>query len=64
MKVYVSVPAGNQDFDYKYLATHSDGLILMDYDQHSGASAAGRSPARTGSLTTWRMSSSRCPRKS
>ncbi len=41
LKLYVNVPAGDDDFDYKYLAVHSDGLILMDYDQHSGASAAG-----------------------
>ena len=41
LKLYVNVPAGDDDFDYKYLAARSDGLILMDYDQHSGASAAG-----------------------
>ncbi|HYY68269.1 MAG TPA: glycosyltransferase [Terriglobales bacterium] len=41
LKLYVNVPAGDDDFDYKYLADHSDGLVLMDYDQHSGASAAG-----------------------
>ncbi len=41
MKLYVNVPAGDDDFDYKYLAAHSDGLILMDYDQHSGGSPAG-----------------------
>jgi cellulose synthase/poly-beta-1,6-N-acetylglucosamine synthase-like glycosyltransferase/peptidoglycan/xylan/chitin deacetylase (PgdA/CDA1 family) len=41
LKLYVNVPAGDDDFDYKYLAAHSDGLILMDYDQHSGSSSAG-----------------------
>ena len=41
LKVYVNVPAGVDDFDYKYLAAHSDGLILMDYDQHNGSSRAG-----------------------
>ncbi len=41
LKLYVNVPAGDDDFDYKYLAAHSDGLVLMDYDQHSGSSAAG-----------------------
>jgi cellulose synthase/poly-beta-1,6-N-acetylglucosamine synthase-like glycosyltransferase/peptidoglycan/xylan/chitin deacetylase (PgdA/CDA1 family) len=41
MKLYVNVPAGDDDFDYKYLAAHSDGLILMDYDQHSGSTSAG-----------------------
>ena len=41
LKLYVNVPANDDDFDYKYLAAHSDGLILMDYDEHSGASKAG-----------------------
>ena len=41
LKLYVNVPAGDDDFDYKYLAAHSDGLILMNYDQHSGGSRAG-----------------------
>ena len=41
LKLYVNVPAGDDDFDYKYLAAHSDGLIVMNYDQHSGATAAG-----------------------
>ncbi len=41
LKLYVNVPAGDDDFDYKYLAAHSDGLILMDYDQHNGSSPAG-----------------------
>jgi len=41
MKLYVNVPAGDDDFDYKYLAAHSDGLILMNYDQHSGNTEAG-----------------------
>jgi len=41
LKLYINVPAGDADFDYRYLAAHSDGLILMDYDEHSGASRPG-----------------------
>jgi cellulose synthase/poly-beta-1,6-N-acetylglucosamine synthase-like glycosyltransferase/peptidoglycan/xylan/chitin deacetylase (PgdA/CDA1 family) len=41
MKLYVNVPADDDDFDYTYLAAHSDGLILMNYDEHSVSSAAG-----------------------
>src|SRR6202007_3392509 len=41
LKLYVNVPAGDDDFDYKFLAAHSDGLILMDYDPTSGSSRAG-----------------------
>ncbi len=34
MKLHVAVPVGDDDFNLAYLATHSDGLILMNYDQH------------------------------
>jgi peptidoglycan-N-acetylglucosamine deacetylase len=34
MKLYVSVPANNQDFDYVLMSKYADGLILMNYDQH------------------------------
>ena len=30
----MSVPANNPDFDYQLIAKWSDGLILMNYDQH------------------------------
>ncbi len=33
-KLYLSVPSANSDFDYAYIARLSDGLILMNYDQH------------------------------
>lgn len=34
MKLYLSVPANNLDFDYPFMSKHADGLILMNYDQH------------------------------
>src|SRR6266700_3919464 len=34
LKLYVSVPAGNPDFPYSASATVSDGLVLMNYDEH------------------------------
>ncbi len=41
LKLYLNVPVDDKDFDYKYLAAHSDALILMDYDQHQITSDAG-----------------------
>ncbi len=41
LKLYVAVPARNEDFDYKDVAAHSDGVILMNYDQHFPGGAAG-----------------------
>jgi cellulose synthase/poly-beta-1,6-N-acetylglucosamine synthase-like glycosyltransferase/peptidoglycan/xylan/chitin deacetylase (PgdA/CDA1 family)/spore germination protein YaaH len=34
LKLFVSVPANNPDFDYQLIAKSTDGLILMNYDQH------------------------------
>ena len=43
MKLYVSVPAGNSDFPYRQVANASDGVVLMNYDEHyaGGGGAAG-----------------------
>jgi cellulose synthase/poly-beta-1,6-N-acetylglucosamine synthase-like glycosyltransferase/peptidoglycan/xylan/chitin deacetylase (PgdA/CDA1 family)/spore germination protein YaaH len=34
MKLYVSVPAGNSDFDYGSTASAADGVVVMNYDEH------------------------------
>src|SRR6266567_3663650 len=34
MKLYVSVPAGNSDFDYRSVASAADGVVMMNYDEH------------------------------
>ncbi len=34
LKLYVNVPVGDNDFDLKYIADHSDGILLMNYEQH------------------------------
>jgi cellulose synthase/poly-beta-1,6-N-acetylglucosamine synthase-like glycosyltransferase/peptidoglycan/xylan/chitin deacetylase (PgdA/CDA1 family)/spore germination protein YaaH len=34
MKLHIAVPVNDDDFNYAYLAAHSDGLILMNYDEH------------------------------
>ena len=34
MKLYVSVPVRNTDFDYAAVAARTDGVVLMNYDEH------------------------------
>src|SRR6266566_8366453 len=34
MKLYVSVPAHNEDFDYPSVAAPADGVVVMNYDEH------------------------------
>src|SRR6185369_4306994 len=34
MKLYVSVQARNEEYDYAAIASHADGVVLMNYDEH------------------------------
>ena len=34
LKLYVSVQVRNEDFDYAAVAARSDGVVLMNYDEH------------------------------
>ncbi|HEV2618338.1 MAG TPA: glycosyltransferase [Acidobacteriaceae bacterium] len=39
--LYVNVPVGDDDFDLKYIADHSNGILLMNYEQHLIGSGPG-----------------------
>ncbi|NYF80101.1 polysaccharide deacetylase family protein [Granulicella arctica] len=41
LRLYVNTPVGDDDFDLKFIADHSDGLLLMNYDQHETGSLPG-----------------------
>lgn len=41
LKLYVNVPVADKDYDYANLAANSDGLVIMNYDQHQVTSAPG-----------------------
>jgi cellulose synthase/poly-beta-1,6-N-acetylglucosamine synthase-like glycosyltransferase/peptidoglycan/xylan/chitin deacetylase (PgdA/CDA1 family)/spore germination protein YaaH len=41
LHLYVNVPARDPDFDLKFLADHSDGLLVMNYDEHETGSEPG-----------------------
>ena len=41
LKLYVSVPARNEDFNYKSLAAAADGVVIMNYDEHYPGGEAG-----------------------
>ena len=41
MKLYVSVPAHNNEFDYAAVAKAADGVVLMNYDEHYPGATAG-----------------------
>ena len=41
LKLHISVPVADRDYDYGFLAAHSDGLVLMNYDEHYGGGDPG-----------------------
>jgi cellulose synthase/poly-beta-1,6-N-acetylglucosamine synthase-like glycosyltransferase/peptidoglycan/xylan/chitin deacetylase (PgdA/CDA1 family)/spore germination protein YaaH len=41
LKLYVNVPVQDDDWDLKFMAANSDGLMLMNYDQHQTESGPG-----------------------
>lgn len=41
LKLYINTPVGDDDWDLKFMADHSDGLLLMNYDQHQTDSGPG-----------------------
>ncbi len=41
LKLYVSVPARNEDYDYAAVASQVDGVVLMNYDEHYPGGTAG-----------------------
>jgi cellulose synthase/poly-beta-1,6-N-acetylglucosamine synthase-like glycosyltransferase/peptidoglycan/xylan/chitin deacetylase (PgdA/CDA1 family) len=41
MKLYVSLPPHNPEFDYAAIAAPADGVVIMNYDEHYPAAASG-----------------------
>ncbi len=41
LRLYVNVPVADKDYDYPRLAAASDGLVIMNYDQHQVTSSPG-----------------------
>ena len=41
MKLYVNVPVADRDYNYAQLAADSDGLVIMNYDQHQSTGGPG-----------------------
>jgi len=41
LRLYINVPVEDADFDMQFLSANSDGLILMNYDQHQSGTDPG-----------------------
>ncbi len=41
LKLYINTPVSDPDYDLKFMADHSDGLMIMNYDEHQVDSQPG-----------------------
>ena len=41
LRLYINTPVSDDSFSLKFLADHSDGLLMMNYDQHQTGSEPG-----------------------
>jgi cellulose synthase/poly-beta-1,6-N-acetylglucosamine synthase-like glycosyltransferase/peptidoglycan/xylan/chitin deacetylase (PgdA/CDA1 family)/spore germination protein YaaH len=41
LRLFVNTPVGDPDWDLKFIADHSDGLLLMNYDEHQDGTEPG-----------------------
>jgi cellulose synthase/poly-beta-1,6-N-acetylglucosamine synthase-like glycosyltransferase/peptidoglycan/xylan/chitin deacetylase (PgdA/CDA1 family)/spore germination protein YaaH len=41
LRLYINTPVSDDSFSLKFLADHSDGLLMMNYDQHQTGSGPG-----------------------
>ncbi len=41
LRLYVSLPVGNTGYDPAFISAHSDGIVLMNYDQHQTGTVSG-----------------------
>jgi cellulose synthase/poly-beta-1,6-N-acetylglucosamine synthase-like glycosyltransferase/peptidoglycan/xylan/chitin deacetylase (PgdA/CDA1 family)/spore germination protein YaaH len=41
LHLYLNIPVGDDDYNLRFLANNSDGLILMDYDEHQTGTQPG-----------------------
>ncbi len=41
LKLYINTPVGDPEYNLAYMAQNSDGLVLMNYDEHQSLSAPG-----------------------
>ena len=55
LKLYVNTPVSDDSLDFKYMADHSDGLLLMNYDQHQTGSGPGPIAAQNWFLDNLKM---------
>jgi len=63
MKLYVSVPPHNGEFDYRAVAAAADGVVLMNYDEHYPGAASGPVASQDWFVQNLKLASQVIPRE-
>jgi len=63
MKLYVSVPAHNREFNYAAIAAPADGVIVMNYDEHYPNSPSGPVASQDWFLDNLKFAETAIPRE-
>jgi cellulose synthase/poly-beta-1,6-N-acetylglucosamine synthase-like glycosyltransferase/peptidoglycan/xylan/chitin deacetylase (PgdA/CDA1 family)/spore germination protein YaaH len=63
LRLYINVPVDDPDFNFGFLAAHSDGLVLMDYDEHQGPTEPGPIASQDWFLTNLRNALKTVPKE-
>jgi peptidoglycan-N-acetylglucosamine deacetylase len=63
MKLYVSVPAHNLEFDYGAIASPADGVVVMNYDEHYPGGPSGPVASQDWFVNNLKFAVQRIPRE-
>jgi peptidoglycan-N-acetylglucosamine deacetylase len=63
MKLYVSVPAHNGEFDYAATAAPADGVVVMNYDEHYPGGKSGAVASQDWFVDNLKFASKAIPRE-
>jgi len=61
MKLYVTVPSRNDEWNYRAVAAASDGVVLMNYDEHFPGGQAGPVASQDWFIANLKLAKSRIP---
>ena len=63
MKLYVSVPAHNPEFNYAAVAAAADGVVIMNYDEHYPNAPSGPVASQDWFVENLKFAESAIPRE-
>ena len=63
LRLYINTQVGDDDWDLKFMAANSDGLLIMNYDQHQTESGPGPIAGQDWFIKNLRMALQQVPKQ-